>query len=157
MSSDEIKEMLVDRYEDTTVSDWKRISKKKYGDQTVRLFQNQQNQEVVWVFGEADDEEIYRADTYLYHVWHMDGELWAAFNPVSYWMQEQCLWDRHLENLILTVYPLPNWLGLSEVAENQFIITLPQDKTLEDVKAAFEAVGFLYNEKFSKFMDQHCS
>lgn len=156
MATDEIKEMLIDTWfgRDTTVKDWKRVSKKSYDGQEVRTFLNTKDNNTFWVFGDADDEEYYPAGDYLYCVSEFDGELCAAFNPVSYWNSDHCLYDQHIGNAIATMFPIPDWIELDELCENQFVVTIPGDKTVADVKAAFESAGFLFNQEFNDFMHQ---
>lgn len=155
MATDEIKEMLVDHNDDTTEKDWKRISKKSYDGQVVRTFLNKKSNATFWVFGDADDEEVYPAGDYLYCVSKIEGQLCAAFNPVSYWNSDHCLYDQHIGNAIATIFAIPDWIELDEVSENQFIVTIPDDKTEDDVKAAFESAGLLFNQEFNDFMHQY--
>lgn len=154
MATNEIKEMLVDTLfgRGTTVKDWKRVSKKKYNGQEVRTFLNTKNNETFWVFGEADDEEYCPAGDYLYCISEIEGELCAAFNPVSYWNSERCLYDQHIGNAIVTIFSIPDWIELDEVSENHFVVTIPEDKTEDDVKAAFESAGLQSNQEFNNFM-----
>lgn len=159
MATDEIKEMIVDGWfgRDTTVKDWKRISKRLMGPDKVevRTFECAKKGTAVWTFGEADDECIHPAEEHLYFLGESDGELMVCFNPVSYWNKEKCLWDQHCGFQITTVYDLPEWLELDEVCENQHIVMLPEDKTEEDVRAALEAAGLISDQSFNDFMAQY--
>ena len=159
MATDEIKEMLVDRYDDTTEKDWKRLSKKKYGKHEVRTFLNKQTNETFWVFGDADDEAIHPAGDHLYYLgmeenpWKRDEQvIVAAFNPLSYWQNDGCLWDQHCRFYISTIYNLPAWIELDEACENQFIVNIPKDKTIGDVKTAFETAGLIFDQAFHDYM-----
>lgn len=161
MATEEIKEMLVDHYDDTTEKDWKRVAKKTYNGVEVRTFLNKQNNESFWVFGDADEECIHPAGDHLYYLsmgddpWGDEGKvIMAAFNPVSYWKSDKALWDQHCGYAIETVYGIPDWIELDEACENQFIVNVPEDKTIDDVKAAFENCGLLFDQGFHDFMSK---
>lgn len=156
MATDDIKEMLVDYNDGTTVKDWKRLSKKKMGPDNieVRTFENTKTGDQFWVFGDAEDEAFHPAGDHLYYVGEYEGDLMVAFNPVSYWNSDNCLWDQHCGSYIETMFNIPSWIELDEASENQFYVELPEGKTEEDVKAAFEAAGLLFDQKFHDFMSK---
>lgn len=157
MATDEIKEMLVDYNDGTTVKDWKRLSKKLMGPDKVevRTFENTQNGDQFWVFGDAEDEAIHPAGDHYFFIGEADGELMAAFNPVSYWNKNKCLWDQHCGFYIETIYNIPSWIELDEACENSFYVEIPEDKTIDDVRAAFEHCGLIFDQSFHDFMESH--
>lgn len=154
MATDDIKEMLVEHGHAETVKDLTRLSKKKMGpDRTeVRTFRNTKTDETWWVFGDANDEAVHPAGDHLYCLSMIDDELTAAFNPVSYWKSDHCLWDQHCGHYITTMYDLPDWIVLDELCENQFLVDIPDDKTQEEVKVAFETAGLLFDQSFHDFL-----
>lgn len=163
MATDELKELLVEYNEDTTVKDWKRISKKKLNGQDVRTFENTKTGELFWTFGDADDESIQPAGDYYYFLavgpdpWEENGKdvIHAAINPASYWASDHCLWDQHTGHLFDTVFALPDWIELDETMENSFIITVPDTKTIADVEAEFLKAGLMFDKAFHDFMMAH--
>lgn len=81
-----------------------------------------------------------------------DGEKeWClAFNPVSYWETEKCLWDQHLTSVLETLFDIPEWILYDETMENCFILPLSRSK--EEIIEALTKAGLTYSSEMEAWL-----
>ena len=158
--TDAIKKMLHEEYD--FEGPFTRLRKYKgHAGDDCRIFRDESTGKTYIIVGDADDECYpWPTGNILFSIWTnphgvegargpFDTMYAVSFNPQSYWEENQCLYDQHVEYAVSNILGLPAWFE-GEDMENSF--SVDPTKTYQDIKDALIALGYVHSPDQEKFV-----